>query len=130
MPKQPAAYRECICCGVLIETPFWLCQSCEDAYGVSGIPWRNWPQYLKDMYAMARREERRTRRLGFMSIDDLSGASTDIRGCYTPDPTSLTIRASSCPERDADVDDGYLRPSPYGSDEAANREYRRANGVR
>jgi len=115
------AYRECICCGIIIETPFWLCQTCEDVQGVAGLDYRHWPGHLKARVNQAKRDEYRARRLGLVSLNECSGIQAQIDGALWEDVPQVYDPK--------DKDAGMMAYAPY-EDEPANRAYRLANGIR
>jgi len=123
MSNNGPLYRECIACGIIIEKPFWLCQTCEDTHGVLGVPSRLWPRFLKDMYNMAMREERRARRFELMLLEERGDGAQDIEG------RSLRHTGYPVPKNyDPDMEWGLLRYAPYADDEQ-NRAYRRSNNI-
>ena len=104
-------YRQCINCGIEIEKPFWLCQSCEDMFGLAGVPYRFWPLDVKRLRNEAERNEARSHLL--ISLDALVD-SQDLAG-------QLSDRITPRPLSDSDL----LRHAPY-ADEAANRADRKS----
>lgn len=111
--------RYCVGCGIEIERPFWLCQTCEDEFGVNGKAYRYWPHWLKYLTNSAAREEYEEARghVDFDEDDDGDGVTVDTQGnIYGDDPHRL---------KDSDL----MRYAPY-ADEASNKEYRRANGIK
>ena len=116
------SYRQCICCGIVIETPFWLCQACEDAQGVTGVPYRKWPARLKIMVNQAKRDEYRAWRLGLVPFEDAGEVEAGPRGGLWE-----SVGQEYDPE-DADMASDLLRYAPY-DDEAMNAEYRRSCGI-
>ena len=115
------AYRQCVCCGIVIETPFWLCQSCEDEYGVTGRDYRYWPSHLRSIVNQAQKDEYRARRLGLVPFDDMVSAEADMDGALMVVPPQEYDMGGMA--------DDLLAYAPY-TDELANRAYRRANGIR
>ena len=75
-------YRPCVCCGILIEKPFYLCQSCEHAYGVQDVPAAEYPAWLKYLCAEARKDERREAREAqqVVSLDEMIEMGIEPRG--------------------------------------------------
>jgi len=69
-------YRRCIGCGILIEKPFWLCQTCADLFEVDGKRLSMWPQYLKDLRNYERRFERQDRHIA-LSLSIVGGELRD-----------------------------------------------------
>jgi len=123
MSNDGLAYRECIACGITIEKPFWLCQTCEDTYGVAGKPYRLWPSHLKELTNMAQKEERRSCRFAQVCIDSLDDVPCDSEGRALDSTEYVTAR-----RYDPDMEWGLLRYAPYADDEQ-NRAYRRSNNI-
>jgi len=123
MSNDGLAYRECISCGILIEKPFWLCQTCEDTHGVANVPCRFWPRYLRDLYNMAQRSEYQARRFAQVCIDSLDDVPCDSEGHALDSTEYVTAR-----RYDPDMEWGLLRYAPYADDEQ-NRAYRRSNNI-
>jgi hypothetical protein len=98
--------RLCVGCGIIIDRPFWLCQTCEDQFGVEGVPYQFWPPYLKWLVLDQKREER------WGSKPVISLEAYLETGVIEPEP-----------DRDA-----LLAYAPY-ADEEANRAYRQACGI-
>lgn len=115
------AYRICANCGIVIETPFWLCQSCEVVLGVDGLPYRRWPKHVHNLVEMSRRGEREASGHGLVSWDEVpeDSATTDLAGDIVTLPWAVP--------GDMQKDD-ILPYAPYDDDEA-NRMYRAANGI-
>ena len=116
--------RYCAACGIEIDSPFWLCQTCASNFGVSGTNYKAWPRELKYLKNSVCREiydaGRKT-----ISIDELADNGIDI------DEDGNIYTDSEL--REIEYDDGplaepFMRYAPY-KDEAQNREYRRANGI-
>jgi hypothetical protein len=105
--------RLCIGCGIVIDRPFWLCQTCEDQFGVAGVPYREWPGYLKWLQKDAYREEYAARH-EYISLDALAD---DVLGGALDDGDVEPYRS-----------DALMAYAPY-ADEEANREYRKACGI-
>ena len=103
-----AGDRLCIGCGIVIDRPFWLCQTCEDDVGVAGVDYADWPEYLKYLALDAQREER--------SLDN--------------DAISLDAFEEWIGEMlEPPDDDALMAYAPY-ADEAANEVYRKSNGIK
>lgn len=57
------ASRKCMLCGKTITPSFWVCEECEDEYGLGGS-WKDWPEWARRMRAdtMAERRQERAQR--------------------------------------------------------------------
>lgn len=99
--------RLCVGCGIIIDRPFWLCQTCEDQFGVAGVSYAEWPDYLKWLKQDAQREE------------------------YSHDNEALSLdewlEAGELAAEDGNSD-SLMAYAPY-ADEEANRAYRQACGI-
>jgi len=115
-------HRICIGCGIIIERPFWLCQSCEELYGVVGKPYSKWPRYLKDLVNEAQRFEYRAKGTYPVAPEEL-----DDWWLETDEGGVLMRRRSAGLDREL-TDADLLQYAPY-DDEQSNREYRRVNGI-
>jgi hypothetical protein len=105
--------RLCVGCGIIIDRPFWLCQTCEDEFGVAGVPYRDWPEYLKWLKRDAQREEYAETH-EYISLDALAD---DVLGGEIDGGDVEPYRS-----------DALMAYAPY-EDEDANREYRQACGI-
>jgi len=85
------------------------------------VPYRNWPQHLKESRNEAERAEYRARRLGLVPFDDMVSAEADMDGALMVVPPQEYDMGGMA--------DDLLAYAPY-TDELANRAYRRANGIR
>ena len=112
-------YRRCLLCDAAIKKPFWLCSSCEEAAGVAGKNISEWPAWL----VAIRNEERAVRRHSAREIVGPLGVETEWS---LVNQDGYIEPLAGTPRRLTDAD--LLQYAPY-ADEAANREYRLANGI-
>jgi hypothetical protein len=50
---------QCCICGNPVEARFWLCEACERAYNLRGVPFVQWPEWLLTLKRDEQRERRR-----------------------------------------------------------------------
>ena len=114
---MPSIYRECAYCGIIIEKPWWFCQSCADELGIDGVDYANWAPWIKELANEEQRYERATGDTD-LSLDWLveSGQDIDDTGKWVGGPAHIL--------QDLDL----LRYAPYASD-VDNRAYWQANGI-
>ena len=63
--------KTCALCSRKITEQFWICASCERDNGIVGIPYRNWPKWIKEMAMMDRRQRTIDRReIAFSEINE------------------------------------------------------------
>jgi len=118
--------RTCIYCGIGIDRPFWLCQSCEDYWDVASVRWADWPEELKALHRPARRYEDvqiKSLRGDIVSIEFLEelGAQFDEMG----NVYGLIPRG----EWRGWYADYLMAYAPFYENEPKNRQYRRANDI-
>lgn len=60
----------CVTCGKPITYTFWVCADCECEFGIDGVPYRNWPDWIKVLVRTSRKETRIDRReIAFSSLE-------------------------------------------------------------
>lgn len=63
--------KQCVTCGKRITYTFWVCSSCENTYGIAGIKYTNWPEWIKVLVKTSRRQNTISRReIAFSSIEE------------------------------------------------------------
>jgi len=50
------SYKACVICGKPITYTFWACAGCERNHGLDGVPYRNWPEWVKLLVRTSRRQ--------------------------------------------------------------------------
>lgn len=63
--------KTCALCSKRITEQFWVCAGCEDKHGLIGVPYRNWPEWVKEMAKLDRRQR---------TIDRREFAFSEVRG--------------------------------------------------
>jgi len=48
--------KTCALCSQRITEQFWVCARCEGKHNLIGIPYRNWPEWVKEMARLDRRQ--------------------------------------------------------------------------
>lgn len=81
-PKQSRrtvyAGRRCVICDRKITETFWLCKKCEAAQGLVGVPWRDYPTWIKRLQRVDRRNYTYRDRWGNNTVTlDLVGMGQD-----------------------------------------------------
>jgi len=67
-------------CGSPITASFWVCASCERAYGLSG-PWKRWPAWAKALARDELRERRYQATVGRITVSyDSAGIENLVYG--------------------------------------------------
>ena len=57
---MPLRYELCCCiCGKSLEGRNWLCNEHAKEWGIVGVPFRLWPQWLKVLHNQEKRERRK-----------------------------------------------------------------------
>lgn len=61
--------KTCALCSRRITEQFWICASCEKEHKLVGVPYRNWPEWVKEMARLDRRQRTIDRReLAFSEV--------------------------------------------------------------
>ncbi len=151
------ALRRCMICGHKVTASFWACASCERKYGLTKPieVWPEWARQLKRDHQAMRRAERRAleREITTSELDLLPDFAPDTgdeddrypseRGDGALDAAWSEINSWSDARDEDDLveppcnftrdpvmsEHQLMRYAPY-EDEASNREYRRANGIK
>lgn len=49
--------KKCVLCGKNITYTFWVCAECEELWGLDGVDYRNWPEWVKALVSIERRAQ-------------------------------------------------------------------------
>jgi len=60
--------RVCTICGKNKQPMFWTCLSCAKEYNLRGRSYKAWPEWVKELVRLRRKEEYRARTLGEVSF--------------------------------------------------------------
>ena len=61
--------RVCTVCGKNKQPRFWTCLDCAKEYNLRGKSYKTWPEWVKELVRMRRREEYKSRILEEISFD-------------------------------------------------------------
>lgn len=50
--------RRCVICDKVITPTYWLCTKCAEEYSVIGKPYKEWPEWIRELIRLQRRFER------------------------------------------------------------------------
>lgn len=48
--------KSCVVCGKRITPTFWVCSGCEATYGLVGVRYAEWPEWVKLLVRTSRRQ--------------------------------------------------------------------------
>ena len=122
--------RYCAQCGIDIDAPNMLCQTCADAWGVDPVRYKSWPDSLRHIRNNAIRERRDEMR-HHLSIERFIEDGVEIIASIPrieKDTADISDGRLVTDSNAALRDEHFMRYAPY-KDEAQNRDYRRANGI-
>jgi len=63
--------RKCTICGKVISIPFWVCAECEEKWGLVDVDYKDWPEWVKALVSIDRREVYLREQLTVIYTDNL-----------------------------------------------------------
>lgn len=60
----------CVICGKPITPQFWVCRNCEGSWNIVGVPYRDWPKWIKALVSIERRYRRHNKVVITIPIED------------------------------------------------------------
>jgi hypothetical protein len=62
--------NKCVICDRPITIPFWVCRNCEKQWGLVGVDYRNWPEWIKALVIIEKRYRNYSRFLESITIEN------------------------------------------------------------